>query len=90
MPLNIKNAEVESLAAELAAMTGETKTEAIRKALKERRQRLSYQIVRPNREQELLRFLEKEVWSTIPEKLLGRRISQAEQDKILGFGAEGV
>jgi antitoxin VapB len=36
MPLNIKNAEVESLAAEISRLTGETKTEAIRKALIER------------------------------------------------------
>jgi antitoxin VapB len=38
--LNIKNQEVERLAAEVAKMTGETKTEAIRRALGERRQRL--------------------------------------------------
>lgn len=40
MALNIKNQEVERLAAEVAKMTGETKTEAIRRALGERRQRL--------------------------------------------------
>jgi antitoxin VapB len=90
MPLNIKNAEVESLAAELAAMTGETKTEAIRKALRERRERLSYHIVRRNREAELLKFLEREIWSAIPKEILGHRLSQTEQDKILGFSAEGV
>ena len=33
MALNIKNREVEVLAAEVARMTGETKTEAIRKSL---------------------------------------------------------
>ena len=43
MGLNIKNAEVEKLAAELAAMTGETKTEAIRKALLERKEHLTPQ-----------------------------------------------
>jgi len=36
MALNIRNAETEKLAAALAAMTGETKTEAVTKALKER------------------------------------------------------
>lgn len=33
MALNIKNAEVERLVAELAAMTGESKTQVIRVAL---------------------------------------------------------
>lgn len=36
MPLNIRNSETEKLAAAIAAMTGETKTEAVRIALKER------------------------------------------------------
>lgn len=90
MPLNIKNAEVESLAAELAAMTGETKTEAIRKALRERRQRLSYHIVRRDRDAKLWKFLETEIWPAIPKEFLGHALRQAEQDKILGFGAQGV
>lgn len=40
MGLNIKNREVEELAGQVALATGETKTEAIRKALLERRDRL--------------------------------------------------
>ena len=36
MALNIRNKETERLAAALAAETGETKTEAVRKALEER------------------------------------------------------
>jgi antitoxin VapB len=40
MALNIKNAEVESLAAEVAKLARESKTEAIRVALKERAFRL--------------------------------------------------
>ncbi len=90
MPLNIKNAEVEGLAAELAEMTGETKTEAIRKALQERRERLSYRIVRRNREAELLKFLQREIWPAIPKNVLGKRLSRAEQDRILGYGDKGV
>lgn len=38
MPLNIKNAEVEALVAEVARLTGETKTEAVPRALLERRE----------------------------------------------------
>jgi len=36
MALNIRNAETEKLAAELARVTGETKTEAVTKALRDR------------------------------------------------------
>jgi antitoxin VapB len=40
MALNIKNVEVENLASEAARLGGTTKTEAIRQALAERRERL--------------------------------------------------
>ena len=36
MALNIRNHEAEKLAADLAALTGETKTEAVTKALRDR------------------------------------------------------
>jgi antitoxin VapB len=36
MALNIRNRETEKLATDLAALTGETKTEAVTKALKDR------------------------------------------------------
>lgn len=40
MALNIRNAEAERLAAELARRTGETKTEAVAQALRERLARI--------------------------------------------------
>jgi antitoxin VapB len=40
MALNIRNPETERLAAEVARRTGETKTEAVTKALRERLERL--------------------------------------------------
>jgi antitoxin VapB len=40
MALNIRNAETERLAAELASMTGETKSEAVRRAVEDRLRRL--------------------------------------------------
>jgi antitoxin VapB len=40
MALNIKNRETEKLAAEVAAMAGESKTRAVRVALEERKRRL--------------------------------------------------
>lgn len=41
MALNIRNSEAEALAAKLARLTGETKTEAVTKALRERLSRVS-------------------------------------------------
>ncbi|MFI7700437.1 type II toxin-antitoxin system VapB family antitoxin [Nonomuraea sp. NPDC049480] len=40
MSLNIKNPEAERLAAEIGALTGESKTAAVISALRERRERL--------------------------------------------------
>jgi antitoxin VapB len=89
MALNIKNSEVERLATDVARITGETKTEAIRKALQERKVRLSQQIAQSRRER-WVAFLEQEVWAAIPAEQLGRAPSQEEQDDILGYGPEGI
>jgi antitoxin VapB len=89
MALNLKNDEVERLAAEVAGITGESKTEAIRVALQERRARLKGRTIELRRER-VLRFLEKKVWPTIPESERGRRLTRAEEDEILGFGPDGV
>jgi antitoxin VapB len=89
MPLNIKNVEVERLAAEVARLTGESKTEAIRRALDERRRRLTGTSAEQRRAR-VLRFLEKKVWATLPEGERGRRITHAEEDDILGYGPNGV
>jgi antitoxin VapB len=90
MALNIKDAETERLAREVAGMTGESKTGAIRTALRERKERLSLQHPSGDREQALRVLLEEEVWPAIPRKMLGRAPSAEEQDAILGYGAEGA
>jgi len=90
MPLNIKNIEVERLAAEVAAITGESKTEAIRKALEERKERLAFRIAPRDRREAIVRFLEREVWARIPLEVLGRPRAPDEEDRILGYGPEGV
>jgi antitoxin VapB len=90
MALNINNDEVERLAVEVARMAGESKTEAIRRALAERHQRLAYRIGAGDRQIHALRFLEREVWPQIPADQLGRSLSRSEEDKILGSGPEGA
>jgi len=85
MALNIKDPETERLATELAALTGETKTRAVRVALEERAQRLTKRPRKP-----LLQYLEEEVWPYIPAELRGRPpLTRAEREEILGIGPEG-
>jgi antitoxin VapB len=91
MALNIKNREVERLAAEVATLAKETKTEAIRRALAERRERLAVQMVEPNdKAKRLRRFLEEEIWPTIPPDVRGKPITKEEREAILGYGPGGV
>jgi antitoxin VapB len=91
MALNIKSPEVEKLVEALAAMTGETKTEAIRRAVEERHERLALQ--HPHRERgscDFLRYLAEEVWPKAPPGQIGRRLSREEEEEILGYGPGGV
>lgn len=87
--LNIKDPETEQLAAEIATLTGESKTGAIRTALRERKQRLGLAGAAPNREQ-ALRELAEELWSELPPELRGHAPSRDEQDGILGYGTSGA
>ena len=90
MALNIKNREVEKLAADLAALSGKSKTETIRQALLERRARLRFRVTEVGRRDRVRRFLEREVWSRVPEDQLGRSPTKKEREEILGFGGKGV
>ena len=67
MALNIKNAEVERLAEEVARLTNSSKTEAIRQALLDRRERVAILSSTESREESLLRFLRTQIWPQIPE-----------------------
>jgi antitoxin VapB len=90
MALNIKNASVERLAAEVARITGESKTEAIRRALEERKARLKARAIEGDRGTRLRGFLEREVWTDVPRSERGRRLTRKQEDEILGYGSEGV
>ena len=89
MGLNIKNADVERLAAEVAKLAHETKTEAIRRALLERRARLRAKVGRPAARMGLRAYLEKNVWPMMPPAEMGRVLSREQEDHILGYGPEG-
>lgn len=90
MALNIKNPRVERLAAEVAKLARESKTDAIGRALEERKARLATSVLHRNRQAEFLAFLRREIWPKVPRKHRGRRLTRKEEDAILGYGPEGV
>ena len=90
MALNIKNPDVERLVEEIARLTGESKTEAIRQALLERRGRLRERVTVSARRSRLESFLEREVWSRVPDEQVGRAPDRQERERILGYGPDGV
>jgi antitoxin VapB len=91
MALNIKDLETEKLAAEIAELTGESKTGAVREALRQRRDRLELERggSKEKRRRDLRRFMETEIWPHIPDDLRGKSITKAEREEILGYGPEG-
>ena len=89
MGLNIKNVDVERLAGEVAGLAHETKSEAIRRALLERRARLQARAGKPGARSGLRAYLERHVWPLVPAGDLGRDLSREEEDRILGYGPEG-
>lgn len=93
MALNIKDQEAEKLATEIAERTGDSKTGAVRQALREKRDRLDLESgsPRPRTAEDMIRFLETEIWPLIPDRLLDREpMSKAEREEILGYGPGGV
>ena len=90
MALNIKNQEVDKLVSDLAELTGESKTEVIRRALLEMKVNMSFRVAHLNKSAKIKDFLENAVWQKIPKKLLGKKISRKEEDDILGYGKGGV
>lgn len=90
MPLSIKNPEVERLVDEVVTMTGESKTEAVRRALKERRDRLTLLESAENRGARVRRVLAREIWPAIPAEVLGTRIPRDDEERILGYDDDGI
>ena len=90
MAVNIKNPEVERLLDEVASLAKEGKTEAIRNSLLLRRAQLSLLKRSGKKDERLLDFLARSVWSEIPKNLLGKKFSKSAEEKLLGFGRSGV
>ena len=76
MPLNIKNTTVERLVDEVVQLTGETKTEAIHRALDERKPRLALKLIVSYSAERFRQFLEEEVWPLVPSEEMGHVLSR--------------
>ena len=88
MALTIENPKVERLAIEVAEMTNESATEAIRVALQERADRLKLhgKESRGDRVEEIVARFQRKV----PPGELGRRLTKAQWEEMLGYGPGGV
>lgn len=90
MTLKIEDPEVERLATEVARMCGETKVEAIRHTLEERKVRLLARSPEGDRRTRIRDFLENEFWPLVRASKRGRRLTRKQQDAILGYGPDGA
>lgn len=90
MALTIKNQAVEDLLNSIVKMTGESKAEAVCKALEERQQRLALRLMAAQDANRLNMFLAEEIWPQIPPDLLRTRLSKDEEGAILGFGESSL
>lgn len=84
MPLNIKNPEVELLAEEVSKLTKESKTQAIKRALEDRKASLLSKGLQLDKEARVMHFLENRLWKNINLKKL-KLLTKEEENKLLGY-----
>ena len=91
MALNIKDQETEKLAAEVAELTGESKTGAVREALRRNGTGWSSRgrAADLGRRGILRGFSKPRSGPRFPEELRGTPMTKAEREEILGYGPEG-
>ena len=84
MALNIKNKEVELLAEEVSKLTKESKTQAIKKALEERKSNLLKKGLLLDRKQRIENFLENRLWKNIDFKKV-KTLTKKQEEELLGY-----
>lgn len=89
MALNIKDPVTEQLAARVAELAHENKTQAIRTALAQRLERLEASRSGTWGRHRLAEFMATQVWPALPQEQLGRPVSGEEEAAVLGYGVEG-
>ena len=85
MAISLRNAQLDQLLDQVTKITGEKKTEAIIQALEERLLRLKTAPVGKKTAGKLEEYLREAIWPSIPERVLGRKTTKAEEEKILGY-----
>ncbi len=90
MALNIKDPETERLASEIATLTGESKTGAVRQALSERKQRLLLARSGLGKGDRMVGVLERRLWPRLPDGVRGSTLSKEDEEAILGYGPDGA
>lgn len=90
MALNLKNPEVDTLATEVALLAKESKTEAVRQSLLERKARLMAAVSVQQKRSERAASILREFRANLSDAVKGKRLSREEEDDILGFGPGGV
>lgn len=89
MALNIKNDEVERLVAEVARRSGQSKTQAIKEAMKDQLAKLEASESKEAKLARIMHFLETEVWPNVKPEYRGKGMTKAEREEILGYGPDG-
>jgi len=79
----------ERLASEIADLTGESKSGAVRQALRERRQRLLLARSGRGRGDRMVDLLERQWWPRLLVGVRGTSLSKEDEEAILGLGPEG-
>lgn len=88
--MNIKDRDAELLATRLAELTGESKTTAVREALRERLERLPQGAPVSDSGEEFVEFLRTEIWPYVSTENRGKHVTKEEREEILGYGSGGV
>jgi antitoxin VapB len=92
MALTLRNIQLDALAIEVAARTGESKTQAVRKALLERRERI-HLLKGSTRKRDVGKFLATHIWPSIPPGMPGQELTRSEHEQLnrdLGIDLEGA
>lgn len=89
LAMNLKNKEVELLASEVANLAGESKTEAIRQSLKDRKAKL-LSIATPQTRSERAESILAAFRASLSKPLSKIPLTREEEDEIHGFGPDGV
>ena len=78
------------LLAEIVALTGESEGTVVMRALEERLARLTRPVSAAERRQRVLNVLETSLWRHRRARDVAGAIDRDEEDRVLGYGPEGV